>query len=358
MWPYFTITGTIALIAFIAPQKRLYPALWALMFFVIIVFVGLRHHVGMDWSNYLIMIRRANLGSLWDALNIAEPGYAIILRWAGHMGWGVYGAYLLGTIVFCSGLFRYAKRTPNPWIALTVAMPFLVIVVAMSAARQAVAIGILLWITSEWATASLKKRLAFVALASLFHISALIFLPLVIVGLRMKSTVKIVLALLFTSLILVVLEITGYGAYYDRLYWSEQSGQIHSPGALMHVVINAGPGALALLLNRKAGGLLLPDDFHRQLAVASLLLVPLVFISSTSAGRLTLYFFPVSMWFFSALPSALKGAEARNLVKFITSLFFMVVLIVWLNFANNAKAYRYYQNALFIDRHELVLCCD
>lgn len=357
MWPYFLVTSSIALMAFIAPPKRLYPRLWILAFGIIILFVGLRHHVGMDWNNYLIMIQRANYGSLWDSFNAAEPGYALILRLAGQSGWGVYGAYLIGTIIFCAGLFRYAKVTPNPWIALVVAMPFLVVVVAMSAARQTVAIGVLLWITAEWTSASLKKRLGFVALASMFHISALIFLPLVIIGLKMRPITKALLALMLTVLLFAVLETTGYGEYYDRLYLSEQSGQIHSPGALMHVLINAGPGALALLLNKRTGGILLRDSFHQQMAIVTILLLPLAFFSSTSAGRLTLYFFPVSMWFFSALPLAIKKGAARDLVRFGVSVFFMVVLVVWLNFANNAGAHRNYQNALFVERHQLVLCC-
>lgn len=39
---------------------------------------------------------------------------------------------------------RFARSQPDPWLAVLVAVPYLVIVVAMGYSRQAVAIGILL----------------------------------------------------------------------------------------------------------------------------------------------------------------------------------------------------------------------
>jgi len=232
-----------------------------------------------------------------------------------------------------------------------------VVVVSMSAARQAIAIGILFWITAEWERAAILRRIAFILLASCFHISALIFLPFVGIGLKMRLWPKILFVAVFFSVLLVAIEFSGYADHYDKLYLTAQVDQVHSPGALMHVLINAFPGALALLLNRRTGGRLLPDSLHRNMAVAALLLLPMVFISSTSAGRLTLYLFPVSMWFFSALPGALKTGVGRDIARFSTSILFFIVLVVWLNFANNASAYQAYQNALLVPQGELILCC-
>lgn len=133
MLPYFLVFAPVAVMA---PQQRVPPAIWAAMFLVILAFVGLRHHVGMDWNNYLFMIERANFGGWVESLAVAEPGYATLLWVSGQMGLGVNGAYFLGSLIFVVGLFRYARTTPYPWIALAVALPMLVVVVAICAKKR------------------------------------------------------------------------------------------------------------------------------------------------------------------------------------------------------------------------------
>ena len=67
MLPYFAVTGFVAFMAISAPMRRVNNATWAAAFLVLLLFVGLRHHVGMDWNNYLIMIERVNRGTLAEA---------------------------------------------------------------------------------------------------------------------------------------------------------------------------------------------------------------------------------------------------------------------------------------------------
>jgi hypothetical protein len=75
-------------------------------FLVLVVFVGLRHKVGMDWNNYLLMIVKASDGSAMDSLRVAEPGYAILLWLSASANFGVYGANFVGAVVLLLGIFR------------------------------------------------------------------------------------------------------------------------------------------------------------------------------------------------------------------------------------------------------------
>ncbi len=57
MFPYIAVTGFIAIMALLFPSRRKQPLLWLFAFILLLIFVGLRHHVGMDWNNYLMMIK-------------------------------------------------------------------------------------------------------------------------------------------------------------------------------------------------------------------------------------------------------------------------------------------------------------
>lgn len=354
MLPYFLVTVPIALMAVGTPMHRRTPFLWGLAFVVILAFVGLRHHVGMDWNNYLYMIQKANFGSWWQSFTVAEPGYATLLWIAGQNGWGIYGAYFMGTLIFLAGLFRYAKTTPSPWIALLVAMPYLVIVISMSAARQAVAAGVLLWLTAEWTQATVGKRVALVLLATSFHTSAIGFLIFVFVDLRLPVWAKSIGTGIMAAAMMYIIQQSGRLATFDNQYISGQT--IDSGGALFHVMLNSGPALMYYLLGRKRRTLLIPNTFHRNMVVLAIILLPLSFLYSTVASRLTIYLFPVSMWFFAAIPLLLRKNEA-GLYKFLVGIFFIAILAVWLNFANNSSAHQNYRNALFVPGFELVLCC-
>lgn len=357
MWPFYAVAAPIALIAMFAPARRLFPLLWGIAFLVLLVFVGLRHHVGMDWNNYIGMIARANQGDLWDAFDIAEPGYALLLYVSGQLDFGIYGTYFAGTLIFLAGLFRYAQTTPSPWVALLVAIPFLVIVVGMSAARQTVAIGILLWLAAEWSKASVTKRTALILLASMFHFSAAGFLLFVFLDLRVRLWLKVAGSAVMMGAIFYIMETTGRAEYYNDVYISGQSEMTQSEGALMHVMLNGGPALLAFALGKRYRSLLIPDRLHMQMTLAAIALIPLALVTSTAAGRITLYLFPVSMWIFAALPQMFHNGVARLGVRTFIAFFFPAILVIWLNFGNASIAHRNYNNALLVEPHLLELCC-
>lgn len=357
MLPYFYVTGFIAFMAFISPARRVHFFAWGMAFLVLLIFVGLRHHVGMDWNNYLYMIDRANTGSLQDAFNVAEPGYASLLWVSGQMGWGVYGSNLAGTFIFCLGLFRYARTTRYPWVALLVAMPMLVIVVSMSANRQAVAIGVLLWVVAGWNGSGLIKRAVGIGVAALFHFSALFFLIFLVSDLKLGRSLKIALAAIFLAGAAYVLLATGRVDYYDSLYVTGQTEMTQSEGAIFHVLFNGGPALLYLLLPRRKRTLLFPDQLHQQMAFVAIALIPAALITSAAAGRISLYLFPVSMYAISAFPLLIESATARTFTRYGIALFMLLVLFIWLGYANSSGAHLPYGNFLTTPAHLWRLCC-
>ena len=355
---YYFVTVSIALLAVALPTHRRMPLLSGAVFVFLSIFVGLRHHVGMDWNNYLHMLRRANAGEWFQSLSAAEPSYALLLWMAGQSNLGIYGANFIGALIFFAGLFRFAAATPAPWVALTVAMPYLVLVISASAARQAIAIGWLLWIFAEWKQASVKKRAAFVMVAASFHYSACVFAVFLLIDSPLRSSVKFVGSIVFGLLVLVGLNSTGALSIYSNYYISSSAGGlIESSGAFFHVALNGLPAIFMLLLGRHRRRLLNADDgVIYYLSVLSIILILFSFFFSTAASRISVYLFPVSMWFFASFPLVFP-AHHRTYIKLLTAICYVFSLAIWLAFANNAAAYKDYRNVIFIPESEREICC-
>ena len=66
-----------------------------------------------------------------------------MLNWLSiQMDWGILGVNLIGGAIFAFGLVAFCRRQPRPWLALAVAIPYLVIVVAMGYSRQGIALAL------------------------------------------------------------------------------------------------------------------------------------------------------------------------------------------------------------------------
>jgi hypothetical protein len=226
----------------------------------------------------------------------------------------------------------------------------------MAAARQTIAIGILLWLVAEWDKSSIWKRIGLVALASMFHTSAIGFLIFVFLGIRGNPIVRTLGLIAACAGILFFLRNSGQADYYDELYVTGQTSATRSSGAIFHVLLNGGPALIALISGPRVRRALIPNDLHRNMAIAAVLLIPLSLVVSAASGRLTLYLFPVSMWIFSAIVTLFVKSD-RLLVRSMLSVFFVGLLAFWLTFGNSATAHRQYENALLVESHELWLCC-
>lgn len=358
MLPYFIVAGCIAFMALISPAHRVHYFTWGAAFLTLLVFVGLRHKVGMDWNNYLIITERIGTDTLANALSDrTEPGFAL-LTWAStQLNMGVYGVNFVGSGVFLFGLFKYAKRTPYPWIALLTALPMLIVVVSMSASRQIIAIGIILLLVANFEDLSIFKRTIYVLIASTFHQSAILFLSLIIVRLKIRLWIKIALSLVFFAAALVVLDLSGYAEYYDDLYITGQTAATTSEGALLHVLYNAGPATAALLLKPIRIEMWRISPITVIMALGAIALVPLSLVFSTASSRVSMYFYPVAMLAFSLVPSIIATSNDKAITKYLIALFFPAVLWLWLTLSNSGHAYIPYGNVLTAPDHLLRFCC-
>lgn len=232
-------------------------------------------------------------------------------------------------------------------MALMAATPILFVVVGMSANRQAIAIGILMWVFAAWEQASLTKRILFIVLAAQFHASALFCLIFVVRDINLKAHYRVLAYAAMAALIVYGLSASDRLDYYNRSYGQGQSEITQSGGATLHVLLNAAPGLL-ILLGGRVRDVLFPNMLLRTSAWLAIALIPMTFVASAASGRISLYLFPVSMYVFSALPS-LFSLRLRVLVRFAVVLILLAELFGWLAFGNSATAHLPYSNYLFIE---------
>src|SRR5262249_31310019 len=144
----------------------LYGALIAFM-------IGFRWNVGGDWGWDIRRMMRFGGDDLTKYIKTIDPGYAVLMWLGVNSGYNIWFTHLIGGAIFAYGLLRFCLSEAHPWLAVTVAVPYLVIVVAMGYDRQAAAIGFVMLAMVAIQNRSTLKFAGSMVLATSMHVTAL-----------------------------------------------------------------------------------------------------------------------------------------------------------------------------------------
>ena len=319
-----------------------WPAQWQLMFVVLVMMIGLRHQVGGDWQNYANHITEAGYQSIAQTVSTGDPAYSLLNWLAARMDLGPYFVNTVCAVLFAWGLVVFCRVQPRPWLALVVAVPYLVTVVAMGYTRQGTAIGLAMLGLAALSDRKILRFVVFVALAATFHKSAVILMPLAILaGTRQKLWTAFWVAL--SSVLFYVLFLRES---VDALTVNYIGAQYDSSGAAIRVAMNAVPATLFLWFRRRFVMPQVERSFWTWMSLGALAFVGLLVVSpsSTAVDRVALYWIPLQLFVLSRLPSALGPRNGQNAfwVRAVAA-YSAAVLFVWLFFATHAFAWLPYQ---------------
>lgn len=316
----------------------------------LIAVIGLRYRVGGDWATYQHVFYSTSTLDLIGAVTSdsrVEPGYLFVNWVGGQLGAGVWFVNLVCAAMFTAGLMRICKQQPNPWLALVVATPFLIIVVAMGFTRQAAALGgLMLGIADLIERRSLLRFVAYVLLGSLFHRTVLFFVPVVLFAGARTRTVAILLAAIAVVLAYVLFIRGGGMSVYEPGYVQQK---LDAAGARIRVAMNV-VAALVLLFNK--------DSFYasheeklvwKTFAILAVIcgLALAVVPSSAVVDRMAMYLIPLQVFVFSRLPTVFSQTGRRShFLRLLVVLYSAAVLFVWLNYAVNAGSWIPYRSYL------------
>jgi hypothetical protein len=348
-WLLFTLAAAGA-IQFRPDPRRLVqggPVLLAFALFIVL-FIGLRFEVGGDWINYVHILEDIKSTGLGQA-NRQEPLFALLNWLAARAGLDVWAVNLVCAFIFTHGLFFFARRQPNPWLCIVVAVPYLITVVAMGYTRQGVAVGFILLGIADLERRSFVRFAIYLILATAFHRSAIIVAPLV----ALSATRNRWLTLTVVGFSAILVYFAFIQASVDRLMTNYVEAEYNSQGAAVRVAMNLPPAVLFLLLRKRFSLPSQSDKLWRNFSLAALLaLIFLLFTSSSTAvDRLALYLIPLQMFVLCRLPVVLGSKQGPSVViPLLVVLYSAIIHFVWLNYADNAWAWLPYRTIFVGDR--------
>lgn len=306
------------------------------------VIIGLRDHVGHDWSNYMKMFERADSSDFNYVLTSVEPGYAF-LNWASsRLGFGIYGVNAACAAVVVFGLFKFLDRQPNFWRGLAIATPVLIIAISMGATRQAVAIGFLMLAFNAFQDRKVIRYLLLVSVGVLFHRSmAVMYLPAWFINGRLSIWPLIIGGLVFFAASLMLRDAA---TYYQTSYVGTD---IQASGALPRAALNVLAAGVFFFYRNKWMERYDDGPMYTIMAGVILLMAPAVFFAAAATDRLSMYLLPIQIGIFARLPN-LVPFKFRVPVMVGIYFAFAVLMAVWLFFSPFAQiSWVPYENLLW-----------
>ena len=349
MWAYWLLFLVPALqattrlqIADYSLKKNHLPNTWQILFVALTLMIGFRHEVGGDWFNYLNHLEAATSETFEETFGHGEPAFSLLNWIAAQSGLGVYLVNNVFALLFTWGLISFCRIQPRPWLALVVAVPYLITVVAMGYSRQGVAIGLVMLGLVALQKRSVIKFLFWMALAATFHKSAVILIPLATLAGSRRPFLTFLLVAVTAALLfgLLLLE------YLDNLILGYVAAEYESSGAAIRITMNALPGIVFLSLRNRFELSTEQRQFWTWMAWGALAFVVLLYFSpsSTAVDRVALYWIPLQLFVWSRIPDALGRPGAKNALWVYAVVGYSATThFVWLFFANHAFAWLPYQ---------------
>jgi uncharacterized membrane protein YeaQ/YmgE (transglycosylase-associated protein family) len=355
MWPYwvlflipaFNALGPHAVMRGPSPGTQISKLgrAWIATGMLVAIMAGWRHEVGGDWFNYLGHWAELPYAGIDEMLSRGDLGYWLICKLFYEAGLGIYSLNLFFATLFSYGLVVFCRNQPRPWLALTVSVPYLVIVLGMGYTRQGVALGLAMVGMVALADKNTRGFVFWVALGALFHKSAVVLVPLGMLarpGRRIWSVLWVGaagMALFFTLLRDSV----------DGLVNSYIDAQMQSEGALVRVLMNVVPAVILLWNQKRFNWGKVEKNLWTMIAwgaLGSVVWLSLSPTSSTAVDRLALYLIPLQVYVFSRLPDLLaRNSKDKRLWVSAVIVYYALVQLVWLSFAANVYAwipYKFY----------------
>jgi hypothetical protein len=256
-----------------------------------------------------------------------------MLNWlVGRAGGSVYWVNLICASILVWGTVVFCRTQSNPWLALVVAVPYMLVVVGMGYTRQSVALGFALLGLAALSKAQVRRFMLWVALGATFHKSAVLLIPIAALAASRNPIRTAFLAIALAGLLFLLLLSDAYEAMWENYVVA----QYQSEGGV-RVLMNAVPALLLIIFRRRLVSDLRERKLWLWMAVLALACLPLVNLASTAVDRVALYFIPIQMFVFARLPRLARTTLVRTVLVLGVIGYYSVVLYVWLHYAAHAQ---------------------
>lgn len=297
---------------------------------------GLRYEVGGDWIIYDQIFEELRLGDLANAMGATDPLYGLSNWVSAQLGLGIYLVNAICCLALVYGVLRAALTLREPWLAIVMAVPYLLIVVGLGYVRQGAAIGMMLAALASLDRARPMRTIIFLGLAIGFHSTAVVALPVFMASVFQRHKVMaVIFAILFALAFLVF-----FAPKIDQFQAGYIDAEYNSGGATARILMNLVP-SLLLLARQKH----FPAESRVRLvwiaiawANVAALVALLASPSSTAVDRLALYFSVIQLGVYGEMRSLVPTKpQIASFVRVVLIGVAALVQIVWLVFGTYAS---------------------
>ncbi|HEY5106831.1 MAG TPA: EpsG family protein [Caulobacteraceae bacterium] len=330
MWIYWALFCVPAVASFspwrLAPRSRLFMV--AIAALTLILIIGLRDHIGIDWANYEDKFHDYQVQSLFQILLGPEPGFGLINWISAQFGWGVYGVNFFSAVILITGLTFFLIRQPNIWRCLALAAPILLVQMGMNLIRQACAIGFICLALNAFVDRRLYRYILFSVLAFTFHQTAIVFVPLAIM-IRHSRTLIFPIIVPLAGVVLVIFLFRGVEFYRDTYILQDLGGAAGGfPRIALNLIALAVFAAFRNYWAKEYGE-------YRIFAILSIIILsvtPLFVFAQVAVDRLEYYFIPVQIAVISRTAGVLPPRIAVPF-KLVMFAIYAAVMGAWFHFS-------------------------
>ncbi len=294
----------------ICRDRKKWFLIWALVpVFVLMAFRG--ESVGADTTSYIRLFDDVKSGQLEEADERMEVGYYWVSRFIADHLENVIWLFVITSLFTCVSIGRFIYRNAkDPALVLLFFVTLGFFQFALSGVRQTLAISITLWLYPYIRERRLIPFLLGVFVASLFHKSALLFLPAYFMAQQPITRGRILLEMLgFALLFFIADKILLLAAdVMDYDYGIESTDN----GYIFFVIVAL--ITLAGIINRTSILKQNPDNRNiLNLNFISFVLWGIRLVSRT-AERVTLYFMPYTYVLLGEYITSVRNRSYRTLI--------------------------------------------
>ena len=308
--------------------------------FFLILFIGFRHKVGGDWGTYqglLFENKYLTLSEFFSTVTLNSFGYKLFIWIFSSFDLGVFFLNLLSASVFMIGVRILVYNFNYRYLALILAFPTLIVIVGMGFTKQSVAIGFFLIAFDSLLKQQNKKYVFYVVIASLFHLSALVFLILIF----SRKKYFLIILFIFMTLIYVlysyskfiyILNSINFYSYIKNYVLYEV---VTSNGANLRIILNIIPTFLLLIFYNHFDMKDKNKLIFINLSIVQFLILFISFIlpNATGIDRISFYLIILQIFIYCEFSNLFKKQFLKNIYIFLIQLYSIILLYIWVNFS-------------------------
>ena len=332
----------IPLLPFLFRNRIIFYNLIFINLFFFIIFVGLRHETGGDWCVYRNLLETSPALSLSDFTNTffkAENGFAFFLFVSSKLGIDVHGTNIIIAILLIFSLHRYLRTLPYYSLGFSVAVPHIIIILAMGFSQQAMAFSFCLLGINALREGKSLIFIILIFISSLFHLSSLIMIVLYFAVFKKSIESIIYFSIIFLLILFYFLVDLDPLIHMYHYYLGEKVHQ-HSKGAIFRVGLTLFFAVIYLIFIRKRIHNVFERRIYTILSYFGIILFISQFYGSTFADRLNYYVWPLQIY---TIAQSIALLCRTQLIKFMLGLTIVILycslLSIWLFFGSAKKGW-------------------